>query len=108
MTRQQQLRSLLKVIECEMQNKQLWESAPPSDAALSSQQPFCIDTLTFTQWLQWLLLPRLSALLDGNLPLPNQSNISAMAEEAFKGLSTDTRTLLAQLSQLDALLTQPH
>jgi uncharacterized protein YqcC (DUF446 family) len=108
MSRQQQLRTLLGEIETEMRHQRLWEATPPSDAALSSTQPFCIDTLAFSQWMQWLLLPRLGALLDGDLPLPSQSNISAMAEEAFKLIDADTRALSAQLTQLDRLLTLHH
>ena len=39
-------------IEAEMRKAGLWESQPPPREALTSRQPFCYDTLNFSQWLQ--------------------------------------------------------
>ena len=42
----------------------LWEKVSPSAAALASDEPFCIDTLTFPQWLQFIFLPTLYRMLE--------------------------------------------
>ena len=44
--------SLLQ-IEIELRRIDAWESEPPSPEALQSAQPFAVDTLEFTQWLQF-------------------------------------------------------
>ncbi|MEC8429313.1 MAG: YqcC family protein, partial [Pseudomonadota bacterium] len=46
------LHSALIDLQCELKNLNLWETQRPADEALASTQPFCIDTLSFPQWLQ--------------------------------------------------------
>ncbi|MBY6186967.1 YqcC family protein [Marinobacter hydrocarbonoclasticus] len=94
----------LNAIEQAMRHAGLWQSAPPSSEALASPQPFCCDTLAFEQWVQWILLPRLRALLEANLALPGNAAIAPMAEEVWRGrpelgaVINELRTLDAQLS----------
>lgn len=108
MTRHQQLEQLLRQIEREMQALSLWQqTAPPADA-LASSEPFCIDRLAFSEWLQWIMIPRFDAMIAQQLPLPHSSDIAAMAEEAFKGLDCDTARLLALLHQVDSTLRLLH
>lgn len=59
-------------IEAAMRNLQLWQEQAPSPEALASTQPFAVDTLTFTQWLQFLFIPRLRQLAESGGPLPGQ------------------------------------
>lgn len=93
----------IEAIKSEMVRLSLWDTSPPSQEALSSQQPFCIDTLDFTQWLQWILIPRLEAILKTNIPLPNSSAIHTYAEEALQSRSDNTG-LIALIQQLDRAL----
>ena len=93
----------IEAIKSEMVRLSLWDTSPPSQEVLSSQQPFCIDTLDFTQWLQWILIPRLEAILKTNIPLPDSSAIHPYAEEALKGRSDNT-SLIALIQQLDRTL----
>jgi len=60
----------LLLIERELRVLGLWASAPPSPVALASAEPFCVDTLEFEEWLQWIFLPRMKAILEDNQPLP--------------------------------------
>jgi uncharacterized protein YqcC (DUF446 family) len=87
-----------------MEALELWQSSPPSAQALASTQPFCIDTLHFTEWLQWLLIPRLQEMIRQELPLPQSSQIQPMAEEVFKQMQADTDALLALINRLDETL----
>lgn len=98
-----QYRQMLEKIENEMVRLGLWESTSPSAAALSSQQPFCCDTLMFHQWIQFILVPKMTALLDGQQPLPANFSIHPMAEEAFKLLNQDTSRLLGLILEFDHL-----
>lgn len=106
MSQRQQILSLLLEIEREMRTLDLWSETMPSAEALMSQQPFCVDTLEFHQWVQWLLLPRMEQIVIEQLPLPANCDIAPMAEEAFKQLDAETDRLLRLISNLDSSVTE--
>ncbi len=91
-------------IETELRQLQMWQSEAPPSKALSSTQPFCIDTLNFPQWLQFIFLPRLQQLIELNLPLPQGCAVAPMAEEYFKALPVEASPLLQSLRRVDSLL----
>ncbi len=96
------VRSLLAELEAELKRQSLWEAMPPSPEALASTSPFCVDTLPFTQWLQWIYIPRLRAIMDHGAVLPTGSDIKPYAEEAFKAQHIENRlSLLELIEQLD-------
>ena len=72
-------------IEAQLRQMRLWEEVPPPAEALASEQPFCVDTLTLPQWLQFIFLPRLYLLLDQEQALPDRCGIAPMAQEYFRG-----------------------
>lgn len=95
----------LLLIERELRLQGLWDEVPPSAKALASVEPFAVDTLEFEQWLQWIFLPRMKAILEQNLPLPAASGIQEMAEVVFAGRAMQGRdrqlqTLLKEFDQL--------
>ncbi len=79
-----QIRQYLNELQFVMQQNQLWESLSPSQEDLANDQPFCIGTLSATQWLQWIFIPRMNALLDANAELPRNFSITPYLEEALK------------------------
>ena len=91
-------------IEAELRRLGLWSATPPPAAALRSQLPFCIDTLEFEQWLQWVFLPRFWALLEKDAPLPNHSGIAPMAEVWFEQKGLRAGELISLLRAFDRLL----
>jgi uncharacterized protein YqcC (DUF446 family) len=107
-TQHQQLHQLLRQIEQELQSLQLWQQTAPSSEALNSREPFCVDSLSFCEWLQWIMIPRFDDMIRQQQPLPGSSDIAAMAEEAFKGVSADTRPLLGLIHQVDSTLRRVH
>ncbi|MDD0824695.1 YqcC family protein [Mannheimia sp. AT1] len=74
----------LKIV---MHIHQLWENTPPSLEAMANPQPFCMETLTPTQWLQWIFIPRMEAILEANADLPRNFAITPYLEEALKNES---------------------
>jgi uncharacterized protein YqcC (DUF446 family) len=88
----------------ELRSLGYWESEPPPDAALRSQQPFCVDTLAFTQWLQFIFLPMMKTRLEQGQPLPTVSGIAPMAEEFFRKESMTGESLIEALRHMDSLL----
>lgn len=96
--------STLMNISAEMSQLNIWQQNRPSEQALSSLQPFCIDTLDFSQWLQFVFIERLHDMIAQQQPLPTQSNVSAMAEEYFKSQAVNSSQLLSLIKQVDQLL----
>ncbi|WP_394561645.1 YqcC family protein [Aquipseudomonas alcaligenes] len=94
----------LLLIERELRVLDMWSVEAPSAEALASQQPFCIDTLDFEAWLQWLFLPRMKQLLESGGPLPAASGIRPLAEERYKGRDAEVGALLGALGEFDRLI----
>ncbi|KQZ80950.1 YqcC family protein [Pseudomonas sp. Root562] len=102
-----QIADQLLLIERELRIQGWWDDARPSAEALSSVEPFSVDTLDFEQWLQWIFLPRMKAILEQDLPLPNASGIQEMAEMVFAGRNVQgrDRQLQVLLKEFDQLIT---
>ena len=94
----------LLLIEAALRQAGLWSGTAPDPEALQSTQPFCVDTLRFEQWLQWVLLPRMKVLLEGDLPLPAASGIQAMAEQVYVGEIGRLGRLIEALAAFDRLI----
>lgn len=103
--RRTEVRGLLIGIERELRRLDLWESRPPPPHALMSEQPFCFDTLTFTQWLQWVFIVRVDELLANDRPLPAQSDIHPLAEHVFAEHDYDSAALLELIRRFDEIVT---
>ncbi len=108
MNQYQQLEQLLRLLEQEMQARELWRRTPPSATALASPEPFCVDTLDFCEWVQWIMIPRFDALIRHQQPLPTSSDIATMAEEAFRGVGNDTTRILELITRIDSTLRLLH
>lgn len=102
--RDHELADLLLAIEAEMRRIALWESLPPCDEALHSLMPFCHDTLSFHQWLQWVFLPRMKAVLETEQDAPNRSDIHPLAEYSFRAQEVDAAALLDLIARFDAFI----
>ncbi len=94
----------LLLIERELRALGLWAQCPPSDEALSSSQPFCIDTMAFEGWLQWIFLPRMKLILEAGSELPAVSGIQPMAELVYRERLDEMATLMGLLGEFDRLI----
>lgn len=103
--RYRRLTDLLIAVEQELRVMQLWELQSPSPEALASIAPFAVDQLSFSQWLQFLFLPRIYEMIETSAPLPNSCSIAPMAEEFFKLEKRDTAAIISKLAAIDRLLT---
>lgn len=93
-------------IEKELRELQLWQAQAPSAEDLASQQPFCIDTLSFPQWLQFVFLPRMHSLILEKAGLPTVCGIAPIAEEYFRGVPLNAAVLIAHIERIDQVLTR--
>ena len=91
-------------IEAQLRQLGLWDKIPPSTEALASTQPFCVDTLSLPQWLQFVFLPTVYQMLEEEQALPERCGIAPMAEEFFKGSGLAVDDLVRSLEKVDELL----
>ncbi|MBW7981400.1 YqcC family protein [Enterobacillus tribolii] len=98
-----QIRQLLREIADRMQALGLWQDAPPQAEAFSSVEPFCIDTMSAEQWLQWVFLPKMHDLLDSQAALPQGFAIYPYFELAFAQRHEELQPLMVTLLALDNL-----
>ena len=99
------LTDLLIAVEQELRVMQLWELQSPPPEALASVAPFAVDHLSFSQWLQFLFLPRTYEMIETSAPLPNSCSIAPMAEEFFKVEQREAATIILKLAAIDRLIT---
>ena len=99
------LADLLIAVEKELRVMQLWDLQRPTPEALASVAPFAVDHLSFTQWLQFLFLPRLYEIIETAAPLPSSCSIAPMAEEFFKAEQREAATIILKLVAIDRLIT---
>jgi uncharacterized protein YqcC (DUF446 family) len=100
-----QIAGQLLQIEAELRQLGWWAQSPPDARALASQEPFCVDTLDFAEWLQWVFLPRMHSIIEHDQPLPAASAICEMAEVRFREQLREVRQLLELLRAFDRLIT---
>ncbi|TGN41937.1 YqcC family protein [Marinobacter confluentis] len=91
-------------IEIELRQLGVWEKKPPPAEALQSSQPFGIDQLEFTQWLQFVFISRMKVLIEAERPLPAVSGMAPMAEEHFRAREESGQRLIRELAEMDRLL----
>jgi uncharacterized protein YqcC (DUF446 family) len=101
------LATLLRDLDIALRAAGLWDGAPPDPAAFESVEPFCLDTLSLPQWLQWVFIPRMRALIDAQAALPARCGTAAIAEMYFMGSEGDAvLRLIAVLREIDAAVEQ--
>ncbi len=79
-----ELLELLAHLEQVMRVCRIWSGSTPNTQALKSTQPFCVDTLSFENWLQFVMIPTFKRMVIDKVALPNQCEIESMAELSLK------------------------
>jgi uncharacterized protein YqcC (DUF446 family) len=95
---------VLLEVEATLRTHGMWDQNRPPADALGSEQPFCIDTLRFEQWLQWIFLPRMKEILEDSRPLPVKSGILSYAQEYLRKGAPPTTGLLELIKRFDDLI----
>jgi uncharacterized protein YqcC (DUF446 family) len=105
MDKHAQVAVMVDRIETEMRAIQLWqhEALEPSSYAFS--QAFAMDTMTFSQWLQFVFIARVREIISAHGSFPAHSMVAAQAVREYDGLPEASR-LLSLLGQFDALIEQ--
>lgn len=94
---------LMLSIEQTMRKADVWRDHAPAPAAMASRVPFCADTLAFSEWLQFVFIPRMHALIEAGAALPRASAIAPLAEESLDE-RPGKQALVNQLRRFDRLI----
>jgi uncharacterized protein YqcC (DUF446 family) len=106
MENHQQVGLALQALQQIMVTTSHWSDVGISVEALGSQQPFCLDTMNFSQWLQFIFIPRIQALINAGQALPTLAKgqgLEPMACEFYKNTDAD-RDIIVLIRQIDGLL----
>lgn len=76
MSTHQSLQKALLELEASMKVANLWRMPTPDVDALASQQPFCIDTMSLPQWIRFVFIARLNALIDARAAMPAKCEVA--------------------------------
>ena len=68
------MHELLAALELALLEAGWWGEESPDEAALASTEPFCVDTLRFSEWLQWVYIPKMRAYIASQGALPERSD----------------------------------
>ncbi len=101
------IKAALLNLEQVLRQMELWggEQNRPSEKALNSQSPFCLDTIEFHEWLEYVLIDKLTMMLESEATLPEKMLVHTYAQEKYRGQWTKYRELIGALHKLDALIT---
>ncbi|WP_404416613.1 YqcC family protein [Marinospirillum sp.] len=95
---------LLLLLEIRLKETDNWQIPHPEADAFTSQEPFCVDTMSCQQWLKHVFIPRMQALLDAEAPLPQACALTPQVEIQ---LPSQDQALITEVTQaLDDWLTE--
>ncbi|HET7375538.1 MAG TPA: YqcC family protein [Anaerolineae bacterium] len=89
-------------IETELKHIGFWQTEPLQAEQYNFSQAFAMDTMTFSQWLQFVFIPRVNDLIAEHGQFPKSSSVGAQAVREFDGI-VHSDHLITLLSEFDAL-----
>jgi uncharacterized protein YqcC (DUF446 family) len=97
-----QVSAAIAGIEAEMKASGCWSEEKLPDAAYAFHQAFAMDTMAFSQWLQFVFIPRVHQILDERGQFPARSMVGVQALREFDG-DAHASGLVSLLSEFDSL-----
>jgi uncharacterized protein YqcC (DUF446 family) len=87
-------------IEAEMKRIGYWSDKPLPPEAYNFHRAFAMDTMAFSQWLQFVFVVRVNELVESGGPFPTRSQVGAQAVREFDG-ADEANQLVRLLSEFD-------
>lgn len=89
-------------IEAEIKRLGWWREEPLPPEMYQFTQAFAMDTMPFSWWLQFILIPRVRDILESGEHFPPSSMVAAQAVREFDGVP-EAGELITALGEFDAL-----
>lgn len=99
----------LRDLEATMEAANLWHMTPPPPDAYDSLAPFCVDTMSLPQWLRFVLIARLDALVEARGSMPAKCEIAPAVEAYLAKASVEAserRQLIQAVEEIDRLIAE--
>ena len=98
----QRAAEMILAIEAEMQHSGYWSDEPLPAEDYRFSLAFAMDTMAFSQWLQFIFIPRVRNIIEERGEFPSRSMVGA---QAVRELDADPRSerLVALLNEFDNL-----
>ncbi len=93
-----------KIVEIQIEMKRIgyWQSEPLPEEKHNFHAAFAMDTMAFSQWLQFIFIPRVTSIVEARSEFPSSSSVGAQAIREFDG-DPDAQRLVSLLCEFDAL-----
>jgi uncharacterized protein YqcC (DUF446 family) len=98
----QQAEAMIDRIEQEMKAIGYWQAEPLPAEAYEFRSAFAMDTMAYSQWLQFIFIPRVRAIIGSNGDFPSSSSVGTQAIREFDG-SPEAENLVSLLCRFDAI-----
>ncbi len=95
----------IQKIENELKRLQVWSASAIAEEKLVEMGAFGSKTMAFSEWLQFVLLPRVQQIIETREEFPAQSNVAAYAYREFDGVA-DREILIQLLADFDRLFNE--
>jgi uncharacterized protein YqcC (DUF446 family) len=92
----------IDAIEGELKRLGRWEQTAPPPEAFEHMGAFGSHTMAFEQWLEFVLIPRVRAIITAQGSFPSSSQVSVYAIREWDGVP-DVDRLLTLLREFDDL-----
>ena len=96
------VKAAIDAIEAEIKSIGYWQDDPLRPEQYNFQQAFGLDTMAFSQWLQFIFIPRVNSIIIEHERFPKSSSVGAQAVREFDGV-TEADHLISLLSEFDAM-----
>lgn len=95
----------LSNIKTELDKLGLWSNGRnrPNEIAFLSGMPFCMNTMEFHQWIEFVLYPRMMEIVNSDNPLPERVLIHTYAQEIYRGRWQEYKDLIKTLMEFDKI-----
>lgn len=95
--------ALLDKIEAELKQIGYWQSTPLPKEKFNNMGAFGMNTMAFSQWLQFVFLPQARKAVSGEREFPASSDVSVQAIREFDG-DSNAGDLVSLLCEFDAVI----
>lgn len=96
------VRARLDSVIAAMQSAGVWDVQRPNDDAFVDFGPFGMRTMAFEQWLRYVFVPNVEALIASNGPWPRSSSVGVHATREWDG-QPGPEGITRALSEFDSL-----
>jgi uncharacterized protein YqcC (DUF446 family) len=102
-TTRERIRAKIAEIENEMKRIGYWQGDPLRPEQYEFRSAFAMDTMAFSQWLQFIFIPRVKNMIETGEKFPPDSQNGAQAVREFDG-DDRAQGIVALLSEFDEII----